>query len=108
MFGADAPGDLRNDLLDVDRDFLVKSCVVIASKLTPGVDCLFPHLALRGIASPMQIFKGLVIRRHHSDLCAQLNGKIADRKPPLDWHIPDRTARILDGIACTTRRSDVS
>ena len=87
---------------------LVEHRVGIARQLAPRLDRLLPHLALRRIGTPAQIFERLLVRRDHAHLGAEFDREIADGEPALDRQIADGAAGIFDRVAGAAGGADMT
>ena len=108
MLGAGAPGDLRHDLVHVDRHLDVEHRVGVARQRAPVGDGLVPLRALGRIGPALQELEGLLVGRDHADLGAELDREIAHREPAFDLHVADGAAGIFDGIARAAGGADLA
>src|SRR5262249_29831734 len=107
LLRADPPSHLRDDLFDINDDFLVECRIGVSWKLAPCSGSTLPQLSLRCVRAAAQDIASLLVRGDYAHLGTEFDRQIADGEPPLDRHVADSAACVFDGVACAACCSDM-
>ena len=91
----------------VDADHLVEGRALVSGERAPVRDRLIPHVGVRGVIAPPQVFERGLIGGDEPCTCTCFDAHVANRHPAFHRKGSDSGAPVLDHVADATAGADL-